>query len=236
VPRRVPRAQETRERILSTALKLFAQRGYSVVGIEEIAEAAGMTKGAVYYWFADKDDLGRELQHALYDRLTTIALGSLSPEDDTVTNMRRCFDLYLDALSNLDEARFFLRDAWVIPVLDEAGRKDREAATEMICGILAAAIERGEIVSLDPDTLARILVAAWEEAMLHVLRTGDRTSAVAVIDHLIASLRAPAARASAVRTGAAATAKAVGRPRTARNTAAATKTPTKTPTKKGARR
>jgi AcrR family transcriptional regulator len=190
--RRQPRAQETRERILAAALRLFADRGYAAVSIEEIAEAAGLTKGAVYYWFADKDDLGRELQHELYERLTTVALNSLGPGDETITNMRRAFELYLGALSDIGEARFFLRDAWVIPVLDEAGKVDRAAAIELVGGILQSAMDRHEIISLDPDVLAHVLVAAWEEAMLHVLRSGDRAPAVAVINHLVDSLQAPA--------------------------------------------
>ena len=86
---------------MEAALGLFADRGYGAVAIEDIAEAAGVTKGAVYYWFADKDDLGRDLQHELYERLTTLALQALAPEGDAVTNMRRAFHVYLDALGVL---------------------------------------------------------------------------------------------------------------------------------------
>jgi AcrR family transcriptional regulator len=185
------RGQETRERILEVALREFAERGYSAVTIEEIAEAAGVTKGAVYYWFTDKDDLGRELQHELYERLTAVALRALDPEGDTVSNMRRAFDVYLAALGDLDEARFFLRDAWVIPSLDESGRRDHDDAVAMVSGILAAAAERGEIVALEPDALAPVLMGAWAEATLHVLRSGERASTVAVVEHLLESLRVP---------------------------------------------
>lgn len=187
--RRQPRGLETRERILATALREFAARGYSAVTIEEIATAADVTKGAVYYWFANKDDLGRELQHALYDRLTTMSLQSLDPEADLVTNMRNGFHSYLEALGDLGEARFFLRDAWTIPALDEAGRRDHEIATEMVRETLAAAMHRREVVALDPDALARVLLGAWAEATLHMLSTGERTSTIAVIEHLLESLR-----------------------------------------------
>ena len=134
VGRRQPRALETRRRIMDAALELFAERGYGAVAIEDIAEAAGLTKGAVYYWFADKDDLGRDLQHELYERLTDQALGALDPEGDIVTNMRRAFRVYLDALGSLGQARFFLRDAWTIPALDEGGRRDQQDAVAMVRG------------------------------------------------------------------------------------------------------
>jgi len=114
-----------------------------------------------------------------------------------VTNIERAFHAYLDALGSLDHARFFLRDAWTIPALDEAGRRDHEDAVTMVRDVLAAAIDRGEVVALDPDALARVLLGAWAEATLHVLRTGDRGPTVAVVEHLVESLRAgPAAPAA----------------------------------------
>jgi len=194
---RRPKGQETRERILAIALREFAQRGYQAVTIEEIAEAAGVTKGAVYYWFADKDDLGRELQHELYERLAGVARRALDPRADIVTNMRRAFEVYLDALGDLGEARFFLRDAWTIPALDEAGRRDHEDAVALVRDTLAGAVARREIVALETDALARVLLGAWAEATLHVLRTGHRAETVAVVVRLVESLRTPAPAAAA---------------------------------------
>jgi TetR/AcrR family acrAB operon transcriptional repressor len=117
---------------MAVALREFAARGYSAVTMEEIAAQAGVTKGAVYYWFTDKDDLGRELQHELYERLSNVALRALDPDGDIVSNILRSFESYLDALGDLDEARFFLRDAWVIPALDEGGRRDHEDAVATV--------------------------------------------------------------------------------------------------------
>jgi AcrR family transcriptional regulator len=188
--RRLPRGQETRERILATALDLFARRGYAAVSIEEIAQEAGVTKGAVYHWFADKDDLGRELQHDLYERLAVASRRAFTPDSDVVENMIRAFDTYLSLLGDLGEARFFLRDAWVIPELEEPGRRDHEDAVAMLRGIVAQATARGELVDLDPDALARVLRGVFAEATLHVLRTGDRAGAESVVRHLVGCLRA----------------------------------------------
>ena len=189
--RRMPRGQETRERILATALRLFADRGYGAVSIEEIAAESGVTKGAVYHWFADKDDLGRELQHDLYERMALASMRAFGPDEDAVSNIVRAFEAYLALLGDLGEARFFLRDAWVIPALDEAGRRDQEDAVAMLRDILAHAMARGELVSLDADALARVLTAAFAEATLYVLQTGARDQTEEVVRHLLASLRNP---------------------------------------------
>lgn len=48
---------ETRRRVLAAATEVFARRGFTAAALEEIAEAAGYTKGAVYYNFTDKEGL-----------------------------------------------------------------------------------------------------------------------------------------------------------------------------------
>ena len=50
-------AQHTREALLDAAELLFAQRGVSRTSLQEIAKAAGMTRGAVYWHFKDKAEL-----------------------------------------------------------------------------------------------------------------------------------------------------------------------------------
>lgn len=54
---RVERREETRRRLLEAAGQIFARRGYEAASVEEIAELAGFTRGAVYSNFRDKDDL-----------------------------------------------------------------------------------------------------------------------------------------------------------------------------------
>jgi AcrR family transcriptional regulator len=186
--RRQSQGELTRRRILDVAADEFARRGYSNVTIEEIAAAAGVTKGAVYYWFADKDDLGRDLQHELYDRMAATALGALDPHADTITNLRLGFDAYLSALDNAGEARFFLRDAWTIPVLDEAGRRDHEVAVEQITQTLADGMDRGDVRRCDPEALARILLGMFAEATLHVLESGHRDETEHVVDLVLSGL------------------------------------------------
>ena len=53
-------AQETRQHILDVALRLFSQQGVSSTSLGEIAKAAGVTRGAIYWHFKDKSDLFSE--------------------------------------------------------------------------------------------------------------------------------------------------------------------------------
>jgi AcrR family transcriptional regulator len=57
---RVTRAESkerTRQRLLAEAQRLFRERGYAATSLEQIAEAADVTKGAIYGHFASKEDL-----------------------------------------------------------------------------------------------------------------------------------------------------------------------------------
>jgi AcrR family transcriptional regulator len=55
-PRRPPR-EEVRRRVLAAATEVFLERGFQGASVEEIAAAAGFSKGAVYSNFEDKDAL-----------------------------------------------------------------------------------------------------------------------------------------------------------------------------------
>ncbi|HTZ08006.1 MAG TPA: helix-turn-helix domain-containing protein [Acidimicrobiales bacterium] len=52
---------ETRRQLLAAAARVFARKGLAGASLEEIAELAGYTTGAVYYHFANKDELFLEL-------------------------------------------------------------------------------------------------------------------------------------------------------------------------------
>lgn len=54
----------TRDRIVDAALRLFSERGTSAVSVREVADAAGVTVPGLYYHFASKADLIREVYRA----------------------------------------------------------------------------------------------------------------------------------------------------------------------------
>ncbi len=54
-------ARETRQHILDVALRLFSQQGVSSTSLAEIAKAAGVTRGAIYWHFKNKSDLFNEI-------------------------------------------------------------------------------------------------------------------------------------------------------------------------------
>lgn len=54
---RQPMADETREKILFAAMRLFAEKGYSSTSVADILQAAGANAGSLYYFFPGKQDV-----------------------------------------------------------------------------------------------------------------------------------------------------------------------------------
>jgi AcrR family transcriptional regulator len=76
---RAAQAEQTRQQILGTAQRLFAELGYDATSLQMIADEMGLTKAAVYYHFRAKSDIlhaamlpGLERIEILLDEVTTI--------------------------------------------------------------------------------------------------------------------------------------------------------------------
>jgi AcrR family transcriptional regulator len=72
---------DTRQRILDTALDLFIERGYDKTSLREIAERVGVTKAALYYHFSSKEDLLRTLVQPFFDNMGPLAVALASRPD-----------------------------------------------------------------------------------------------------------------------------------------------------------
>ena len=58
---RATKAEQTRQALLATAQRLFAEFGYDATSLQMIADEMGVTKAAVYYHYRSKSDIIREL-------------------------------------------------------------------------------------------------------------------------------------------------------------------------------
>ncbi len=189
VARRQPKARDTRERLIAAALEVFAATGYTAASVDDIVTRAGVTRGAFYYYFTGKDDIARDLHAELWDRIASLAQEAFDPALDTVTNLKRAFDVHLDAIGHLGEGRFFLRDAWLVPELEAAGRVTQEVGASLARDLLVEGILRGEVVALDAQAMAVAVTGLFEEATLHVLSSGEAGPTVAVVHRMLDSLR-----------------------------------------------
>jgi AcrR family transcriptional regulator len=114
-------------RILSEATRLFAEKGFLGTSVQEIVDAANVTKGALYYHYSSKDDLLYEIYHRVIQKelatLDRVLAMQLSPAD-TVDLL--ISDVMLTTSAHRDDVMIFLREMHRLsPEKQAAVRKDR---------------------------------------------------------------------------------------------------------------
>ncbi|SFD66413.1 TetR/AcrR family transcriptional regulator [Streptomyces aidingensis] len=101
---------EVPQRLLAIATRLFAERGYERTSVQEIVDAAGVTKGALYHYFGSKDDLLHEIYGRLL-RLQQQRLDAVAGSGAPVAERLRAAaaDVVVSSIENIDDATIFFR-------------------------------------------------------------------------------------------------------------------------------
>ena len=140
---RTARAQgrEAREELLASALRVFAGRGYREAGVDEIAAAAGYSKGALYWHFSSKEELLLALLEERIDAPTRelIALLKTAPADrDMSVEASREFGR---RLTNRREEMLLDREYWSLAIRDPELRARYAERQTRLREALAGALE-----------------------------------------------------------------------------------------------
>ena len=91
--RRERKKQETRDRILSVAREMLESRGFEATALEQIAEAADVSKGTFYNYFPNKDALLRQIAGVELETLDRHLAGDLDPRTGPLAQIRHIMQL-----------------------------------------------------------------------------------------------------------------------------------------------
>ncbi|GGM50242.1 TetR family transcriptional regulator [Longimycelium tulufanense] len=130
------------ERIIRAAVRLFAEQGFDGTTVQQVVDAAQVTKGALYHYFESKDDLLYEIYHSLIAiQLASLEriLGAGDEPADTLRAM--VLDLVETTAARVDEAAVFGREMHKLGADRMAAiRADRRRYHEAF----RAVVERGQ--------------------------------------------------------------------------------------------
>ena len=209
-------AAATRERLLDAAERIFREHGVSRTSLAEIAAAAGVTRGAVYWHFRDKVDLF----DAMCARATSPLKAMLerAPDDaraDALATLRALCVRALTHLATEPRAQAFFEIIFhkseLVGEMADACRHDQEStgARKRIEAVLKRAVAQRQLPADTDVGLAAHVVHAAVVGLMHEWIANPRAYDLAhaasdAIDLMIAGLRAkPPRRRRATRRSAA---------------------------------
>ena len=153
--------------VTRAAVRLFASQGYANTSVQQIVEAAGVTKGAMYHYFESKDDL----LFAIYERMLSLQKSHLDdiisrggPVDDVLRAV--CVDVVETSIEFLPEGTVFFRSQHMLalPRQQEVVRRRREYHDEF-----ATLIQRGQDEGLYLTDIPRAVLIANFFSDIHYL-------------------------------------------------------------------
>jgi len=189
------RGQASRERIIAAAADLMFARGVRGTGLDDVLAAAGVGKGQLYHYFADKDDLVR----AVIARQTRRVFDAQRPLLDALDSWAAIAG-WFDGLVRLREEHGCAGGcalgslASELADQDEAARADLVAAFDLWEGYLARGLERMRArdelrAAADPAALAAAAMASIQGGLLLAQTRKDTRALRFALDGALAYLQ-----------------------------------------------
>lgn len=183
------RTAETTEKFVAIARALFAEKGYANTSTPEIVKAAGVTRGALYHHFGDKQGLFRaviEREAALVaDDINSKSINSETPKQALLDGALA----YFDAMAAKGRAELLLIEGPAVLGFQAMSEIDQQnGGNELKIG-LDTAIEHGDLAPMATHEMAEILSAAFDRAALASAKNPDQRKAyIKAFQHLFIAL------------------------------------------------
>lgn len=199
-------AEKTRLQIINAARKVFHECGVTRTSLEKVAQAAGVTRGAVYWHFANKAELffamREQVSLPLFDHTDHILFSADNPDplDALGQSLKEFFRIMLSCPEVLQTFEIMtLRCEYVAefaPVLAELNRPAKEEFFQKLQTIYRRALEKGGVrAGFDACTLAMETLAFVSGLFHRVMECQERADLLEhippLIDAHIALRRAP---------------------------------------------
>lgn len=181
-----------REALLAEARAAFASGGSAAVEVVPICEAAGLTTGALYHHFGNRNGLLRAVVEAVAESVATKAAKAMEGIDDDWEQLRAGVHCVLDCCLE-DEVRVTYNEAPSIVGLDEWRRIEESKTGVLLVTTLLRLQQDGLLKPLSIELLAAMVKGAIVEGAMTITRSSKpkrtRAEAGELLDALLESVR-----------------------------------------------
>jgi AcrR family transcriptional regulator len=185
--KKVRQGAATRRALLDAARSLFGEQGYAATSLDEVAQAAKVTKGALYHHYNGKQELFaavyEQVKREVSERAATAFL-----EPDPWENLYAGCHAMLDAHLDPPVQRILLYDAQSVLDADTIRRVEKRYGAVVLRGALRSAIRAGVVQPLPLKTLALMLTGAIIEGCMAIADAEDPNQARGDVGNVLTSL------------------------------------------------
>jgi AcrR family transcriptional regulator len=185
-PTRLPRDQR-RIQLLDAASEVFASKGYHAAAMDDIADAAGVSKPVLYQHFPSKLDLYLDLLDQSCERLVEVVEGALASTEDNADRVNATFAAFYEFVSSASgQFRFVFEsdltgDRAVQQRLSRVNDEISDAIAEVIAEDTALPAQQAKLLAVSLVGIAQVSARYW---------ISGGTSAITLDEakHLVSSL------------------------------------------------
>jgi AcrR family transcriptional regulator len=182
------RSESTRSALIAAARQAFITHGYAGTSTPDLVEAAGVTRGALYHHFADKEALFRAVVEA-ESAAVAAEIEAASAGASLVESLIQGGEAYLAAMAATGRTRLLLIEAPAVLGRAEIDAIDARHGVRTLRDGLRAAIEVGALRAVPLEATAQLLGAAYDRAALAIDTGADHGDWHAALRIVIEGLR-----------------------------------------------
>jgi AcrR family transcriptional regulator len=181
MPTQVERSEATIGDLVDAARQLFGDGGYAATSLDAIANAAGVTKGAVYHHFGSKDALFEAVFEREQERLARRLVQTTTRIKDPFERIRIGNRTFLEALLDPATAQIVMIDGPAVLGWERLRAIESRYANRLLERGLKDAAAAGALKPGDLDARARLLQGAMCDAGVFVARSQNPRRALKTV-------------------------------------------------------
>ena len=162
----------TKRRIFDTAMKLFAEKGYSETSVEEITAVTGIAKGTLYYHFAKKEDIFYFLTDEGMKLLKNSIEIKINKQTSAIEKLREIILIEIKIIVKYEELiTLVLSQMWG---KTERNVKSQECMRDFIAiveKVIKEGIQNGEIKDMDSHVMATNIFGVMCTGMVYKMNS-----------------------------------------------------------------
>jgi len=186
---KIERGLATRRQLVATATDLFATQGYEATSIDNVLDAAGVSRGALYHHFPGKEALFEAVLESVEEQLAAHVVAAAGAAEEPRLALQSGCLAWLERLRDPVVRRIVLVDAPAVVGWQRWREIDECHWFGLLKSALAEALPPSRLDPTSLDVLAHMLLAALNELAFVIARAGDPDAAAqagraAVVDLL----------------------------------------------------